>query len=798
MDLFSTVFKREKQQQASLEKIQQACAKAGSKKTKTTANFIPKTMKSKIDYAKEVSQKVFGKKIEDLELMTSESRIKEYFKKVFENGIVAIDTETNGLDRVDGIIAGVCLYTPGETGCYIPVNHISYMTKKPKGNANIELVGELIRKVANDGVKTIFHNAKFDMHFLYWWFDALIVPYWCTHIASCCLDENEPHGLKALWSKYCGEKDSEETVKFNKLFKGVDFREIPPEVAYMYAGFDPKMTYELYEFQEQYLNPDNPLCYENGLEEVAVLFREVEMPMLSVAFTMEREGVPIDTELAKKLNETYSAYRQEAYDLFISECEKIQGKIDKLSTTKPVLYKKLDKPISITSATQLAILLYDIMKFVSPDDKKPRGTGDDIIAHFDHPIVDAVRQYRKFEKAIGTYIEAIPNAISKRTGKLHANFNTRGAKTGRLSSDQPNLQNIPSRDIKLKDGTKIQAGKDIRQLFVAGEGKVFIGGDFSQQEPRTLAYLANETTMLQAYKDGLDLYSLMASDLYGFPYEECKEFRPDGTVNKEGKDRRSSVKSVLLGILYGRGSGSIAEQMGMTKKEAEKFIINFFSTYPKIAEFIEDTQENAREYGFVRMAWGGKRRLPDMQLNEIELVPLVTDRAETFDALDFGDSNDEVDDYVPDEVWYKYARLMRKCWSRSKKEEIKERALEEGYKLIDNGGKIADAERQCVNSVIQGSSAIMSKKAMIKISNHPRLLELGVYPTLPIHDEVICTCPAEHAVEIAEILEDIMVNIVYDEWGMKMKTDIECSYRWYGESFEPEEIEKRAKNNIYE
>lgn len=793
--LFDQVFKRQREQQASLERIQEACGKV--KKPKSASNFIPKTMKAKIDYAKEMSEKIFGDKLDDLELITSETRIKEYFSNIEKNGIVAIDTETNGLDRVDGIVAGLCLYTPGETGCYIPLKHISYMTKKLKGNANFDLVKELSHKIFPQ-CKTIFHNAKFDLHFIFWNLDLLLSPYWCTQVAGCMLDENEPHGLKYLWEKYCGTKEDAETAKFNKLFKNIDFREIPPEVAYMYAGFDPKMTYELYEFQAQYLDPKNPLCYENGLENVAKLFREVEMPMVDVAFTMEREGVWIDTDRAKVLYEKYDAYRQEALELFETECEKIRGKIDRLSTTKPALYKKLGKPISISSNVQLAILLYDVLKFESSDSSKPRGTGDDIISHFDHPIVDAIKQYRKFDKAIGTYIEAIPSYVSKADGRLHANFNTRGAKTGRLSSDQPNLQNIPSKPIKLKDGTKVDAGTDIRQLFVAGEGNVFIGGDFSQQEPRTLAYLSNETTMLDAYKHGKDLYSMMASEIYGVPYDECKEFRPDGSVNKEGKERRSSVKSILLGILYGRGSSSIAEQLGISKKDAEKLIIDFFATYPKIAQFIEDTQEMAREYGYVLMAWGGKRRLPDMQLNEIELEPLVSDRAETFDALDFDDDVDEYDDEVPDEIWYKYARMMRRAWSKSKKDEIKEMALEEGYKLIDNGGKIADAERQCVNSVIQGSSAIMSKKAMIKIHNHPRLRELGVYPTLPIHDEVICTAPAKHAVEVSQILEDIMVNIVYDEWDMKMKTDCECSYRWYGESYAPEEIEERAKNNIFE
>lgn len=290
--------------------------------------------------------------------------------------------------------------------------------------------------------------------------------------------------------------------------------------------------------------------------------------------------------------------------------------------------------------------------------------------------------------------------------------------------------------------------------------------------------------MLQAYREGKDLYSLMASDIYDVPYEECKEFRPDGSVNKEGKERRSSVKSILLGIMYGRGSASIAEQLGITKKDAEKLIVDFFRTYPKIAQFIEDTQDMAREYGYVLMAWGGKRRLPDMQLDEIDLIPIQTDRSQNFDALNFDDDIEEFDDYAPDEVWYKYAKLMRRAWSKQKKDEIKEMALEEGYKLIDNGGKIADSERQCVNSVIQGSSAIMSKKAAIALMNDERIQRIGAYPTLYVHDEIIMTCPREHAKECKEIMEDIMVNIVYDDWGMKMKCDVEVTERWYGEGIE--------------
>lgn len=781
-NLFDTVFQREKARQASFDKIMEACHQADSKVKKATTggSVIPKNMKGKIEYAKEMSIEIFGDKLNTLELVTREARIREYFSKIKQNGIVAVDTETNGLDRVDGIIAGLCLYTPGEKGIYIPLRHISYMTKKPKDNANIELVADLVKQIFPH-VKTIYYNAKFDCHFLYWNLGYIDTPYWDTHVGACMLDENEPKGLKNLWTKYCGEEDTPKAQSFNKLFKNIDFREVPPDVAYMYGANDPIITFELYEFQAQYLDETSPLCQEKGLEQIAKLFHEVEMPMLYVAFISELKGVCIDMELAQRLHDKYKAYEDDAHNLFIDECAKITPQIKRLSTKNPGAYKKLSNPISISSSTQLAILLYDILKFESSDPSKPRGTGDDIIAHYEHPIVDAIRQYRKFSKALSTYIDAIPNAVSKADGKLHARFNTRGARTGRLSSDSPNLQNIPSKPIKLKDGTKIDAGSDIRQLFCAGEGNVFVGSDFSQQEPRTLAYLAQEETMLQAYKEGLDLYSLMASDIYGVPYDECKEFRPDGSTNKEGKERRNSVKSVLLGIMYGRGASSIAEQLGITKKEAEKLIIDFFRTYPKIAQFIEETQDMAREYGYVLMAWGGKRRLPDMQLDEIDLIPIETDRSHNFDALNFDDTDNDLDDYVPDEVWYKYAKMMRRAWSRQKKNEIKEMALEDGYKLIDNGGKIADAERQCVNSVIQGSSAIMSKKAVVALYNHPRFREIGAYPTLYIHDEIICTCPKEYAKECKEIMEEVMVNIVLDDWGMTMKCDVEVTERWYGE-----------------
>lgn len=448
------------------------------------SNVVPKSMKQKVEYAKDLSEEVFGDKLQRMELVVDKDRILEYSDKVLENGIVALDTETNGLDRIDGKIAGICLYTPSEKGIYVPVGHISYMTNQPiKHNVDKELMRQIIQEWEDNGVKFILHNSKFDMHILWWMIGVKITPYWDTLIASNLLNENEPHGLKVLWQKYCvGEDEDTKVASFNSLFNGIEFNKIPPEVGYMYASFDPIMTYELYKFQEEYLDKDGKYCYSKGLERVADVFRDIEMPLIPVVFEMECTGVKIDTDLAKELHDKYTFYMDRAERKFKEEIDKISDKFDDLLVKSPDKYNKLfgdGKTISISSPTQLAILFYDVMGFVSKDDKKPRGTGEDIISQFNHPIVEAILEYRAMSKLLSTYIDAIPTHISKRDNKLHATFNQYGAKTGRFSSSNPNLQNIPSQKTKLSDGTVIDAGHDIRQMFMADEGQVIIGGDFS-------------------------------------------------------------------------------------------------------------------------------------------------------------------------------------------------------------------------------------------------------------------------------------------------------------------------------
>ena len=786
-DMFCNVSARKTQE--AQKKALEMLSKKSSKKQ--VAKVVPKSISGKVQLAKEMSQEVFADKLDKLELLDNENKIREYIDCAITNGIIAVDTETNGLDRIDGKIAGVCLYTPGQKGVYIPVRHESFMTGiELKTNISPEFMNEQFERMNKSNIKYVLHNAKFDMHILWWMLGVKIIPYWDTQIGSQLLNENEPHKLKVLYRKYVDNADENSKVaSFNSLFKGIEFNKVPPDVAYMYASFDPIMTYELYQFQYEFLDIHGKYCKEKGLERVAEVFRNIEMPLIQVVFEMECTGVKIDTELANKLKAQYTKHKDAAELKFNLEIEKLNGKFDKLMIKNPAAYNKLFKDgirkVSISSPTQLAILFYDVLEFESPDKKSPRGTGEAILKSFNHPLVDSILEYRSMSKLLSTYIEAIPSHIAKRDNRLHANFNQYGAKTGRFSSSDPNLQNIPSQKTKLSDGTIIDAGHDIRQMFIAGEGQVIVGGDFSQQEPRCLAHMSDDPHMLQAYLEGKDLYATIASKIYKMPYDECKEFRADGTVNPDGKARRTSVKPVLLGLMYGRGVPSIAEQMKISTQEAQKIIDDFYAEFPKVKEFVDFAQTFARDYGFVETAWGRKRRLSDMQLPPIEIKPCIKSYSDNFDPFAF-DATESIpqDDYVPDEVYRKYYTLLNRARGRQQQQKVKELAEQEGYTIKDNRGFIEDAKRQCVNSIIQGSAADMTKLTMIKIFNDEELNKLGYKLIIPVHDEVLGICPRENAKAVRDRLEYIMVHIVDGKFKIPMKCDIEVTERWYGEGIE--------------
>lgn len=692
-----------------------------------------------------------------------EEKFKEYIYNIRQTGRCALDTETTGLDPISDNLVGISLYSKGQKGLYLPIHHKSYITGvEVEGQLDPKLIAEQLELLVKDNVDFEMYNAKFDKRvirnklglYIPCWFDA--------HLAGMCLNENETHGLKPLHSKYV-LKGQEDEFSFGKLFEGITFDLIPIKTGYIYAARDAVDTDELAEWQLPYLTPGT---YENekyGLEGVSKVFWNIEMPYIDVLCDMEDTGISLDTDYALELSQKYNGIKQENLDTFYDLLKVYQDKIDAYRIKNPG--NKLSDPINIASPTQLAILLYDILKVPVVDEKQPRGTGVEILEKIDNPLCKAILDYRATDKLLSTYIDKLPECINPKTGKIHCNFNQYGAKTGRLSSDNPNLQNIPSHN------------KDIRKMFVASEGCVLMSADFSQQEPKVMTAMCQDPKMIQAYHEGKDLYASIASLAFDKPYEECLEFRPDGTTNKEGKERRSSAKSILLGILYGRGIPSIAEQLHTTKDKAQKIQDKVFKGFPAIKQFEEDTIYMAETYGFVTTFWGRKRRLPEMQLPEFEFkwAPGYGD----IDPLSFDEVATEVE--VPESIQDEYTRKLHK--NPFKKRGIYEEARGNGIIITDNGGKIADATRQCVNSRIQGSAADMSKIAGTIVNNNQRLKELGFKLLIPIHDEYLAECPIENAKECAKIFSECMCRAA-EPLGLPISVDVEITDRWYGLPFD--------------
>lgn len=315
------------------------------------------------------------------------------------------------------------------------------------------------------------------------------------------------------------------------------------------------------------------------------------------------------------------------------------------------------------------------------------------------------------------------------------------------------------------------------------------------------AFLSKDQSMIQAYKDGLDLYSFIASNMYGNKYEDNLEFWPEGTVieiegkrivcgkkthlNKEGKARRQSAKAVLIGLLYGRGVSSIAEQLGKPITYAQDIVDRFFKAYPTVKQWIADTQQFARDHGYVEGLLGRRRRLPDINLPKYSVE--YTEDAKVADSefnpfLNCENKKDET-------LLNKYKDILSKIKpSRNAKkevEEIKRRALFEGVEIHDNSGFIAQAERQAVNAIVQGSSATLTKKAMIDIDSDPELNRLGFELLIPVHDEVIGQCPAENAEAVAKRLPEVMINAA-KELGIDvpMSCDPSVVSHWYEDEYE--------------
>ena len=432
-------------------------AVAGKAKTRVSA---PKTVKNgllgQISQITATVEKYLGKYKDDYEIITTKERLKEYIDVCIANDIISIDTETTGLDPILDNIVGLCLYTPNEKAAYVPINHTSYVTGVRVDNQLTESeVASVLQDIATMETYVVMFNAKFDIRVIRNQLGVYLDCDWDCYLAGRLLNENEESNkLKKLHNKYVlnGQGDA---FAFDELFKGVPADKIPINTFYLYAAHDAVITYELYEYQKQFIYYEEDKSHEarNGMNGVSWVFFNIEMPCVKVVCDMEDNGVKFDFDYQQKLSEKYNALLAEKTEQFYKLCDMYTNEID--AYRKQNVNCKLDDPINIGSPTQIAILLYDILQIEPPDPKSPRGTGEAILQKIDNPIAKAILEFREMSKLVSTYIDKLPNCVNPKDGRIHCNFNQYGADTGRMSSSDPNLQNIPSHN------------KDIRKLFVA-------------------------------------------------------------------------------------------------------------------------------------------------------------------------------------------------------------------------------------------------------------------------------------------------------------------------------------------
>lgn len=751
-------------------------------------------LKDKMVLIEQNVTKVLGKQIDNVQVVYKKDELHQYLAKGLEKGRIAIDTETNNsLDPITCKLMGLCLYVPDEKQVYVPVNHINLDNNERLDYQLTEndIHDELQWLIDNKGdCKFIFHNGKFDYQVIKCTCNVCLPIDYDTFLGAKMLDENEPAGLKY---QYTHKIDKEqEKYSIEHLFEGLSYSLFKPDLFALYAATDAMMTDKLYLYQMNEFKKEENKGIFNCL-------MNIEVPVTTAVAEMELYGVAIDQDYAKRLSAKYHAIKDDIDARLNKELENIESKVNAWKLTPEANAKQmkngkegkskaeqLSSPISITSPTQLAILFYDIYKVGVMDKKAPRGTGEDILNKIaektKNPLCQLILEKRGVEKLLGTYVDKIPEIVCPKDGRIHASFKQLGAATGRFASDSPNLQNIPAH------------AKDIRMLFAASPGKVMVGADFSQQEPRLLAWYAQDPHMIEAYMQKKDLYATVASKMYKNNYEDNLEHYPDGSKNPEGAARRFSAKAVVMGLLYGRGAASVAEQIGTTPQEAQTIINQFFDGFPKVRDWIKETQENCRQTGLVHDLWGRVRRLPDIQLPKYT-IRFTKEKDESNIAFNPFLICKDKENPEAVAILKKYKDATSKIRGRNEYTKLKEEALrKDSVDIIDNGAFISQAERQSVNARVQGGAASISKRAMIAIFNDKKMKELDFHMMICVHDEIIGECPKENADQVAARLCELMIDAPKPECQIPMKCDAVEVPAWYYDEYGASILEKEYGN----
>lgn len=494
----------------------------------------------------------------DYQLIDTEEKRRELLQNLLTKETFSLDTETTGTDPITAELVGMSFSYAENQAFYVPVPADRVETQK--------IINEFRPALEKEGVLKVGQNIKYDMLVLGNYGVEVRGPLFDTMVAHYVLQPELRHNMDYLAEIYLHYR----TIHIEELIgakgKGQgNMRDLPPEAVYKYACEDADITLKLKNILEKELK-------ENGAEK---LFYEIEMPLVPVLAYMERNGVRVDTEALKQTSEHFTA---------------------RMNQIEEEVHQLAGMDFNIASPKQVGEVLFDKLRITDKAKKTKTGqyvTGEEVLESLrgKHEIVGKILEHRGLKKLLGTYIDALPLLINKETGKIHTSFNQTVTATGRLSSSNPNLQNIPIRN---------EDGKEIRKAFIPDDGCEFFSADYSQIELRIMAHLSGDTNMIEAFREGDDIHAATAAKVYKIGIDEVT------------REQRSKAKTANFGIIYGISVFGLAERMNVDRKEAKELIDGYFETYPQIKEYMDKSIQRAREQGYIETIFGRKRYLPDI------------------------------------------------------------------------------------------------------------------------------------------------------------------------------------------
>ena len=484
---------------------------------------------------------------------------KLFIKNLINQTSVCFDTETTGLNPITAELVGIAFSWEVGKGFYLPF-------PEDKTEAQ-ELIEQLRPFFESEGIQKIGQNLKYDIKVLAKYNIEVKGKLFDTMLAHYLINPDMRHNMDVLAETYLNYTPiSIETLIGKKGKNQLLMRDVPLEKQTEYAVEDSDITLQLKEHFEKELGEAN----------TQKLFDDIEVPLLRVLAAMELEGINLD----KKFLETLS--------------EELNKDIASLETK---IYEAAGEEFNIASPKQLGIILFEKLKLVDKPKKTKTGqyaTSEDILSYLakEHDIIQNILDYRGLAKLKSTYVDALPSQVEESTGRVHTDYMQTVAATGRLSSNNPNLQNIPIRT---------ERGKQVRKAFVPrSEDYTLLAADYSQIELRIIAALSEEETMISAFKNGEDIHASTASKVFNVP------------LNEVTREQRSNAKTVNFGIIYGVSAFGLSNQTDLSRSESKELIDTYYETYPKLRNFISEQVDFARDHGYVQTVLGRRRYLKDI------------------------------------------------------------------------------------------------------------------------------------------------------------------------------------------